>query len=387
MQSHASAPRGLRPARFVIPLLALGLCGGPADAQQPARPPAVQVALCLDTSSSMEGLIDSARRRLWDVVNDLAKARPAPDLRVALFSYGNNAYDPKAGWVRQELGLTADLDRVSEKLFALQATRVAGGDEYVARVCRDAVERLAWSDDPKALRVIFVCGNESAEQDPQVKLPAVAEAAVRKGIVVNAIYCGGAPDPLAAAWREFARLGEGRFAAVDPGRGAVAAAAPQDKELTALGARLNATFCFTGKDAEALAENQRRQDANALRLGDGAAASRAESKAGGLYRFEGQDLVGRLQQDPRFDVKKVPAQELPERLKRMTPEEREKHVRGLLVQREELQKQINELARQREAHLEAERKKNPNAADRAFDEAVRGALREQAKGKGIEVPR
>jgi len=367
--------------------LALVLCSGPAGADEAAKPKVVQVAICLDTSSSMDGLIDSAKRKLWDVVNDLARAKPTPDLRVALYSYGNNAYDRTAGWVRQEIDLTADLDRVSEKLSALKATKVPNSDEYVARVCRDAVERLKWSDDPKALKAIFVCGNESAEQDPEVKLKAVAEAAVRKGIIINTIYCGNPSDADAPGWKEFARLPEGRFAAIDQDRGTVTVATPHDKELAELGARLNGTFCFAGKDAKALAENQRRQDENALQLGAPTAASRAESKAGGLYRFDGQDLVERLRQDPKFDIKKVPEAELPDQLQKMTPKAREKHVKKLSGEREEIQKKINELATKREAYIQAELKKRPSATDRAFDEAIRGALRDQAKTKGIDIPK
>ena len=75
----------------------------------------------------MDGLVASAKQKLWEIVNDLAKVKPTPRLRVAVFSYGNNAYDPKTGWVRQEIGLSDDLDRVAEKLFALQATNVASG--------------------------------------------------------------------------------------------------------------------------------------------------------------------------------------------------------------------------------------------------------------------
>jgi hypothetical protein len=376
--------------RYFLPciaLLALALLCHPATAQEAARPHVVQVAICLDTSSSMDGLIDSAKRRLWDVVNDLARAKPAPDLRVALYTYGNNAYDPATGWVRQELDLTTDLDRVSEKLSSMRATKVPGGDEYVARVCRDAIERLAWSADARTLKVIFVCGNESAEQDPQLKLKAVAESAVRKGIIINTIYCGGPSDPDAPGWREFARLGEGRFAAIDQNRGTVAIASPQDKELAELSVKLNATYCFVGKDGKALAQNQVQQDDNALRLGVETAASRAMSKAGGLYRFGALDLVERLQRDAKFDVKKLPAEQLPEELRKMTPEDREKHLKKLAAQREQIQKQINELAAKRETYIRDELKKKPSAADKAFDTAVRGALREQAKAKGIDIPK
>jgi hypothetical protein len=375
--------------RHFVPwtLLVLTLCCQQAGAQQAAPPKVVQVALCLDTSSSMDGLIDSAKRKLWDVVNELAKAKPTPDLRVALYSYGNNAYDPKTGWVRQEIDLTSDLDRVAEKLFALRATTVRGGDEYVARVCRDAVERLRWSDDPRALKVIFVSGNESAEQDPEVKLKAVAEAAVRKGIIINTIYCGSPVDRDAPAWREFARLGEGRFAAIDQNRGTVTIATPHDKELAELSGKLSGTYCFAGKDGLALAENQRKQDENAQRLGTATAASRAMSKAGGLYRFGGQDLVERLLRDPKFDVKKIAVEELPPELRKMKQEERAKHIEKLAAERTALQKKINELAAKRDAYIREETKKKPAAAQRAFDEAVRGALREQAKAKGIDIPK
>jgi hypothetical protein len=134
-----------------------------------------------------------------------------------------------------------------------------------------------------------------------------------------------------------------------------------------------------------LRENQARQDDNALRLGVPAAASRAESKGGALYRFEDHDLVEKLKNDPKFDVRKVSEDELPDDLKKLSPEQREKHVRRLLVQREELQKQINELAKQRDAFIQTESKKSTSAADKSLDQAMREVIREQAAKKGIEI--
>jgi hypothetical protein len=52
-----------------------------------------------------------------------------------------------------------------------------------------------------------------------------------------------------------------------------------------------------------------------------------------------------------------------------------------------IQKQINELNAKRVAYINEQMKKNPSAADKAFDEAVRGALCEQAAKKGIHIPR
>jgi hypothetical protein len=354
--------------------------------QAPKEPPAkvVDVAICLDVSNSMDGLIGSAKKKLWDIVNELGKAKPAPRLRVALFSYGNTGYDSTTGWVRKDLDLTDDLDMVSEKLFGL---KTRGGNEYVARVCRDAVDQLQWSNDPGTLKIIFVCGNEPADQDKTIELKDVAEKAVRKGIVINSIYCGRTNNPEAKRWQEFAVLSEGRFACIDQDSGTVAIATPVDKELADLSDQLNKTYAFYGKDAKLKADNQAKQDANATLVGAPAAAARAVSKGSGVYRQADADLVDKLKEDPHFDVKKVPEDQLPDDMKKMTPEQREKHVKELLARREGLQKRVSELAKKREEHIEKERKQNPTKADQAFDEAVRGAIREQAKKKGIDIPK
>src|SRR5215475_3983003 len=118
---------------FLTGLAVLGLTVGLSSAQaDPPAKPTVDVVLCLDVSSSMNGLIDSAKIKLWDIVNDLGKAKPAPILRVGLYSYGHTTYDARKGWVRKDVDLTTDLDTVYQKLNALT---IHGGEEYVARVC------------------------------------------------------------------------------------------------------------------------------------------------------------------------------------------------------------------------------------------------------------
>src|SRR6266849_2256073 len=132
----------------------------PADQGQ-----SVDVVLCLDVSGSMEALTQAARIKLWDLVNELAKVKPTPNLRVGLYSYGHTTYDPNKGWVRKESDLTTDLDEVYKKLNGLT---INGGEEYVARVCRDALVEQKWAEGKNALRLIFVCGNEPVDQDKQV---------------------------------------------------------------------------------------------------------------------------------------------------------------------------------------------------------------------------
>jgi hypothetical protein len=353
---------------------------------EPQNAPAaksIDVVICLDVSNSMDGLIASAKTKLWDIVNELAKAKPTPNLRVGLYSYGNDRYDPKIGWIRKELDLSTDLDALYQKLTALTTL---GGTEYVTRVCRDALVQQKWSEDKDALKIIFVCGNEPASQDPLVKLKEAADLAKEKGVIVNPIFCGNANEPDARDWKEYAQLCGGKFMNINQERGAVVIATPLDKELAELSAKLNTTYCAYGKLAEEKQANQAVQDKNAAAAAPGVAAARAASKAGGLYRNSDWDLVDRLKEDPKFDVKKVPVDELNAELKKMTPEEREKHVKELLVKRSDIQKQINELNTKRQAYITEQAKKNPSKTDKAFDDAVKGALREQAKGKGLDIP-
>jgi hypothetical protein len=355
-----------------------------ADEKKPAGQP-IDVVLCLDVSGSMNGLIDSAKMKLWDIVNDLGKVKPTPELRVGLYSYGHDSYDRNKGWIRKEVDLTHDLDTVYQKLNALT---IRGGTEYVTRVCRDAVEEQKWSADKKALKIIFVCGNEPASQDKLVTLKEAADKAKAKGIVINSIFCGPADARDAADWKEFATLCGGRFASIDQNRNVLASIkTPFDEELAKLSGKLNTTYVvYGGAKGEAARQNQAAQDANAAKAAPGAAATRAASKASGLYRNDAWDLIDRMQRDKEFDVKKVPVDQLCDEMKKMTPQEREAYLKKKLEERQGLQRQIAELNQKREEFIRAELKKNPDPANKAFDEAVRGALREQAATKGIKIP-
>src|SRR6185369_5080713 len=158
--------------------------------------------------------------------------------------YGHNTYAADRGWVRKDADLTTDLDALYQKLFALT---INGGEEYVARVCRDAIKDQPWSKSKNALKLIFVCGNEPASQDPTIKLKTVADLAKETDIVINPIYCGNPDDADARDWRELASLAGGRFASINHNK-QVAINTPVDKDLAKLANELNSTYVAYGKD-------------------------------------------------------------------------------------------------------------------------------------------
>ena len=230
----------------------------------------VDLVICLDTSGSMSGLIESAKQKLWAVVNELATAKPKPALRVALYQYGNDGIPSDTGWVEKLCDLTDDLDTVYGKLFPLKTN---GGTEYVARVIKRATEDLAWNTDKGTLRMIFVAGNEPATQDEGTnKLQDVCKAAAGKGIVVNTIHCGSEAEGRSSGWADAAAWADGKYAAIDHNNGTVVVATPYDKKLAELGAELNKTYAAYGARGKEGMGNQARQDANATGAGAPAAA-------------------------------------------------------------------------------------------------------------------
>ncbi len=367
------------PAAFLATLMLANAL--PAAAPLP-KPKDIDLVLCLDVSNSMDGLIDSAKIKLWDIVNELAKVKPVPNLRVGLYSYGNTGYSQDKGWVRKDLDLTTDLDEVYNKLNAL---KTHGGDEYVARVTQTAILDQKWSEEAGALKVVFVCGNEPASQDPEIKLERAAATANKHGVIVNTIYCGNADNAESQGWSRFASLCAGKYANIDQNKKHPVIATPFDKELGELSGKLNTTYLGCGTEGIRGQQNQIAQDANAVKAAPAAEAARALSKAQALYKCS-WDLVDKVKSDPKFDLKALKTEDLPEEMRKLKPEERAAYVKQKATEREEIQKKIGDLAAKRARHIEAELKKQPKpAGEIALDEALKSIIREQATAKGFEV--
>lgn len=349
----------------------------------------VDLVICLDVSGSMDGLLESAKVKLWNVVNELAKMKPTPNLRVGLYTHGGvgTGYNADRGWVKKELDLTTDLDEVYKRITPL---RTSGSTEYVARVSLYAIEEQPWSKQKDAMRIIFVCGNETAMQDPKHTLSDVAKRAKGKQIVINTIYCGGATDKDAEGWQHFASMADGRSAVINQNKSTeVVIPTPFDKKLLELNDKINTTYVAYGVQGQAGAANQVAQDNNALGAtkatgANSTAIARAESKAGALYRNDHWDLVDRMCNDKTFDVKTLKDSELPEELKKLKVEEREPYLKKKLAERDAIRKEISDLAAKRAQHISDVKKTMPkNDAEKALDEALTGMIRDQAAARGF----
>ncbi len=339
----------------------------------------VDVVIALDVSGSMSGLIESAKQRLWDIVNELGRARPQPELRLAILTYGKPSYGEQTGYVRIDLPFTHDLDAVNETLFGFGTD---GGDEYVARVVNTSVNDLAWNSDPEALRILFVAGNEAATQDPQITLEHAGRLAAHAGIIVNTIYCGSDNDSIAAGWREFAALTNGLYSSIDQNSAAAAnIATPMDDELTRLNQELNDTYLAYGAAGSRFRQNQLEQDGNAEAMSGAALASRVVTKAGRLYDSSEWDLVDAVKAGKPLE--EVATEDLPEAMRSMSADEREAFVREQSKKRQEIQARITTLDRERRAYIEKAPSSQAQADGRGLDEVMLNGLRTLAEAKGF----
>jgi Mg-chelatase subunit ChlD len=331
--------------------------------------PRIQVAILLDNSGSMEGLINQAKAQLWKFINEFATARKngrAPLIEVALYTYGNPP--PK-----QIVPLTDDLDLVSEKLFAVQ---ISGGTEYCGQVIQMATNDLKWSAARDELKVIFIAGNEPFTQGP-VNYAEACKAAIAKGIVVNTIHCGSDAEGVSGKWKDGALLADGMYMCINQNQVAPVINAPQDKEIADLGAKLNATYVAygaAGRDGQA---RQQQQDTNAAGLTHEAAVQRYVAKAQTQYRNSAWDLVDAINEN-RVKLEEVKDDDLPEPMRKMSLDERRAYVNQQNDQRLALQKRINELNQARQQYVAEAMKKQAGQGDQGLDAAMIGALRQQA---------
>lgn len=347
----------------------------PDEQKQP-----VDLVIALDVSGSMSGLIDSAKQRLWDIVNELAQANPQPDLRMAILTYGNPTYGEQSGYVRIDMPFTRDLDAINRTLFSFGTN---GGDEYVSRVVHRSVTDLTWSKNPDALKILFVAGNEAANQDPQIPVEVATQLAANKGIVVNTIYCGSESDNIVSGWRAFSAMTKGLFASIDQNAAAVAnIATPMDEELLKLNQELNSTYIAYGQDGEEYKANQIKQDMNAADMSEPSVASRTVAKAGYLYRNSSWDLLDALESGVPLEEMEV--EDLPEPMKSLNEEQRREYIGELSRKREAVSDEIAELGEKRQRYIAEERARLASDNDSGLDQAILGGVRALAEKKGFE---
>ncbi|MBI1308046.1 MAG: hypothetical protein GC181_15685 [Bacteroidetes bacterium] len=340
----------------------------------------IQLALLLDTSNSMDGLIDQAKQQLWNIVNELARASKdsvSANIEIALYEYGNDWLSVSSGYIRQVTAFSSDLDNLSAKLFELKTN---GGSEYCGQVIRDAVNGLKWSTNDSCYKVIYIAGNEPFNQG-SVSFKESCEIAHSKGINVNTIFCGQYAGGLATNWSKGAEIGGGIYLNIDSDQRTVQVATPYDAQILQLNQQLNQTYIYYGKEGETKKANQESQDANAGKYSAANTAKRAISKSSKIYSNESWDLVDAYEKDSAV-IAKVDKSTLPEKYRNQTTTQLKETVKAENEKRSELKKEISHLGVERQNYI-TNQTSSDSSNNNTLGVKMINTIHEQAGKKGF----
>ncbi|WP_250253040.1 VWA domain-containing protein [Chryseobacterium sp. Marseille-Q3244] len=343
----------------------------------------IQVALLLDTSNSMDGLIDQAKSRLWNIVNTLTTLKyngQAPQVEIALYEYGNDGIRDE-NYIRQVTPLTQDLDLVSEKLFAL---RTNGGSEYCGAVIRDASANLNWDGNEKSMKLIYIAGNEPFNQG-RIDYKEVISKAKSKNIYTNTIFCGSREEGIQSYWQNGATTGGGKYFNIDSDKKVIYIETPYDIRISECNAKLNDTYIYYGNRGSEYKLKQITQDKNAEVQSVSNLVERAVSKSKkNAYKNEHWDLIDKAEKDAGF-IANIKESELPDELKGKSKAEIKKAVAIKSAEREKIQREIDDLSKKRQTYIDGEMKKRGTDDSDDLGKAIESSIQELAKKNGYTL--
>ncbi len=366
--------------KFISVMLVLVILTGVSISLYAKKKPIIEIAILLDTSGSMQGLIEQAKSQLWKIVNELAIAKKedeTPILKVGLYEYGKDSIPASEGYLRMILPLTTDLDKVSEELFVL---KTYGGSEYCGRVIESATKGLQWSRNNKDLKMIFIAGNEPFTQG-DVDYKKACKEAIKNSIIVNTIFCGDNQQGINTKWKDGADLCDGQYSYIDHNQKIAHIKAPQDDEIIKLNKELNKTYIAYGIKGTNYKARQKEQDESAGAMSAPVLVERSIAKASKHYKNESWDLVD-AEKNGIASVEELEEQELPKVMQKMNKKERKAYVGKMSKKRERIQKKISKLNQERRKYVEKAR--NKLAKNSTLDSVIIRAIHKQAEKKAFE---
>lgn len=350
-----------------------------APVERKDRNPQVEVVFCLDTTGSMTGLIEGAKQKIWSIVNQIASGRPTPEIKVGLLAYR----DRGDAYVTKLFELTADLDEVHKNLREFKAE--GGGDipESVNQALNESVAKFKWTKDKDTLRIIFLVGDAPPHMDykDDVKYPETCKIASEQGIIINTVLCGNDQEAK-KHWLAICEKAGGSFAQIAQDGGVKQVDTPYDKELAEINTKLLKTNVCYGGEKDRKAGEEKNATAGALPGAGGVAADSAGFRAK-ASRLAANDLLDDLKQGKK-KLDEVKAEELPDDMKKMTPEERKAHVEKLQKERDELKKKALELDKKRLEFINKKQEAEKEKGKDAFDSQILSTLRKQAEKVNIK---
>jgi hypothetical protein len=326
----------------------------------------IDVVFAVDTTGSMGGLLEGAKRTVWSIASHIKDIDPQADLHVGLVAYRDLGDE----YVTRDFSLTGDLDAMFAELSGYSAG--GGGDtpEDVDAALYDAVHKMQWRDGAK--KMIFLVGDAPPASRGEVpSFETTVHEAARQQIVINTIRCGDDYETQ-EAWQKIAMAGNGEFSTIRQDGGVQQIATPYDDKLAALGHRMDETTVVYGDATTRRAYEGKMAVAAAAPAPAKADRAAYIAKGGGMAPPE--DIVARVATGSA-SVDALDMDKLPAEYRAKSKAELAKDLAKKAEERAKTQKEISELTKQREEYLKTH---GAGAAD-GFDGAVKSTLEKELK--------
>ena len=343
----------------------------PIEVHQPAGKPGhmVDIVFAVDTTGSMGGLLDGAKRTVWSIANQVRNLDKDADLHVGLVAYRDLGDE----YVTRDFALTSDLDAMYQELTGYQAS--GGGDvpEDVDAALYDAVHKMKWRTGAK--KIVFLVGDAPpASRGEVAKFEQTAKVAANQQIVINTIRCG-QDGETASAWQQIAMIGNGAFSTIEQNGGVQQIATPYDDKMAQLAAEIDSTTIIYGT-AEARRHYAEKTAAVTATAPAAAKADRGAyyAKGGGVAAAPAEDVVGGVATGA-MNIDGLDEGQLPDEWQGKSKDEIKKDVEERATKRATAQKEIADLAKKRDEYIKA----NQKDGEGGFDAVVKQTLATQLK--------
>ncbi len=373
----------LRTLRFfdksLVAAVAMTACASPVLAAGSDKEQRIEVAFVLDTTGSMAGLIDGAKKKIWSIANTIIDVNPDADIRMALVAYRDRGDE----YVLKTYDMSADVQGLYGKLIKLEAD--GGGDtpESVNEALDESVRKLKWTKNDNTKRIIFLVGDAPPHMDyPNTwQYPQILKRAKEDKITVNTIQAGDDPDTT-KVWREIAQLGHGRYMAIPQDGGNITVIeTPFDNEIITVQQDIDKTVIAYG-NRSVQAELQSKMDAKAaapaaVKVDN----SRYYAKKGGAKEVVtgGGDLVADVK-NGKQKLDAVKDEELPDNMRGKSGQEKQDILDKNAQERTKLEEKMADLVTKRDAFIaKKQAEQSDDKETDSFDAAVKETLVEQLK--------
>lgn len=334
----------------------------------------IELVFVLDTTGSMEGLINGAKTKIWGIVNDVLQNQGKDSkVKIGLIGYRDRGDE----YVTKITQLSENIDEVYEELMGFVAD--GGGDtpEDVRRALHEGINVIQWSTSQDTSQIMFLVGDAPPHTDYKDYPSTVdtAKKAKEKGIIINTIQCGNLTHT-DKFWKEISQYAGGEYFAIAQDGGTQVTSTPYDEELEKLANKLDQKYIPYGtKSVQSSATS--RKKANVEKIAEApleAKAARAVNKSMNKYSYSRNDLVQEIE-NGTLKLSSIKKEELPETMQKMSDKEQEEFVNTMIEERKQIKSEITKISKERESYIQ----KNSKEKADSFDASVSDALKKQIK--------